>query len=370
MADPKLAFVIDALPVMGGAERLLAAALEVFPDAPVYTLIFDRPAFDGTIFARKEIHTSFVHRIPAGRRWYRNLLPLLPLAVEQFDLRGFDIVVSFHYAVAQGVVLRPDQLHISYVHTPMRYAWQEYQSFIKEAGGGPKGWVARLILHYFRLWDVAAARRVDHFAAVSQWAARCVWRAYWREAEVIYPPVEIDRFRPLEPRQDYYIVVSRLVRHKRLDVVVDAFSRLGYPLRVVGDGSERARLSKMAASNIEFLGWQPDERVAELLGRARAFIHANEEDFGIALVEAQAAGCPVIAYATGGACETVIEGETGLFFAEQSADSLAEAVSRFERENLRFDVATLHRNAARFGKIRFQQEFAAMIEWEWRKFRG
>lgn len=365
--QPKVAFVHEALPFRGGAERTLEAALEVFPSAPVFTLLYNPEAFTRTALAGREIHTSFIDRLPRARQAHRSYLPLYPLAVETFDLRGYDVILSFSYATAHGVLPREDQLHISYAFTPLRYAWRERAG---EGRAGWKGWAIHLALHYYRLWNRAAIDRVDRFAAVSRCAARRIWRAYRRRARVIYPPVEVQRFRPVLPRQPYYLVVSRLEPHKRISLVVEAFARLKLPLLVVGEGSERARLARLAPSNVRLLGWQRDAALEQLLGQAKALVHAAEEDFGIALVEAQASGCPVIAYGKGGAAETVLPGRTGLLYPEQSAECLACAVETFERREEAFDPAELIANAGRFSKERFQRRLRRLVLHRWEQFDG
>lgn len=370
--DPKIVFVQDALPFLGGAERVLSAAWEIYPDAPLYTLLHSQEAFQNTPIAGKTVIPSFINRLPGARTRYRGYLPLMPLAVERFDLREFDIILSFSYAVAHGVLPRPDQLHISYTYTPMRYAWHFYHQYLHEAGlrAGLKGWLAQAFLHYLRLWDRSAADRVDRFVAISHWVAQGVWRSYRRPAEVIYPPVDTLRFSPQHPREDYYLTVSRLVNHKKIDLLVSAFSQLGLPLLVVGDGPEYRRLSKMAAPNVKILGRRPDSEVADLMGRAKAFVHAAEEDFGIAIAEAQAAGCPVIAYESGGGREIVIPGVSGLFFPEQTIDSLIAAVEQFEGGDFNLQESQITSNVERFSKARFQQELKSLIEDSWTRFEG
>ena len=359
--------IADTLAILGGAERVLEAIVEMLPDAEVYALVYRPSLFTGSKIAERRIHTSFIDRLPFAHGKYRNYLPLMPIAVEQFDLRAYDLVLSSSYAVAHGVLTRPDQLHISYTHTPMRQAWHHYYQYLSDADfiTGPRAWLAKAILHYLRVWDMGAASRVDHFVAASNWVARGIWKAYRREAEVIYPPVDIQRFQPKEPRQDYFITVSRLEHHKKVDLVVEAFSRLGYPLIVVGAGQESRRIARLAKDNVKMLGWQADETISELLGKAKALVMAGEEDFSITAVEAQAAGCPVVAYGGGGACETVIDGETGIFFNDQTVESVVDAVQHFEREVGTFDVQALQQNAMRFSKLRFQDEMKAMIEREW-----
>jgi glycosyltransferase involved in cell wall biosynthesis len=336
------------------------AALERFPSAPVYTLIYNRASFEGTPLAGRDIRVAWVDRLPAASSYYRNYLPILPFAIRQLDLRSYEVVVSFHYAVAHGIQPRPGQTHLSYVYTPLRYAWRESGPYLPRFA--PARWAAAAILGGIRGWDRRVSRCVRSYAAVSSWAAGNVRRAFGRSANVIYPPVDVERFAALEERDGYFLTVSRLVAHKRVDLVVDAFSRLGLPLVVVGDGPQRAALQRSAAANVRFLGYRPDAEVADLMGRARAFVHAGEEDFGIALVEAQAAGCPVIAFAGGAVSETITDGVHGLLFAEQSADGLVEAVTRFEREGRCFDRAELRRNAARFRTERFQDEFSRWVD--------
>jgi glycosyltransferase involved in cell wall biosynthesis len=356
---PRVALVIDALASFTGAERVLATVLELYPDAPIFTLAYDPSALEGRPISARRIHTSWIQRLPWGASLYRNYLPLLPMAVESFDLRGYEIVLSFSYAVAHGVVCRPDQLHVSYTFAPLRYAWQSAHEYFR---GGLVGAASGLIMHYLRLWDFSAAARVDHFAAISRWTAQCVQRAYRRPAEVIYPPVETGRFHPAKQRGEYYVAFSRLVRHKRLELVVQAFSRLGLPLVIIGAGPERRRLGAMAGQNTKFVGWQTDEAAAEILGKAKALVHAAQEDFGLVMAEAQAAGCPVIGYAGGAAREIMVNGETGLLFHEQTADSIAETVRSFAKHSSDFRPEKIVQNARRFGKQRFREEFVRMVQ--------
>ncbi|RPI23340.1 MAG: glycosyltransferase family 4 protein [Chloroflexota bacterium] len=352
---PKVALVIDALPGIGGAEKVLMDILELFPDAPIFTLMYNREAFARTPLVSHRVITSFIDCLPGARRHYRKYLPLMPRLVEGFDLQGYDLVISCSYAVAHGVRTQNGQRHVSYTHTPMRYAWNNLGL---DGVVRPHNRLLNVMFAQFRKWDVAAARRVGEIAVISRWIAERVWHAYRREATLIYPPVAVERFSPLPGRGDYYITVNRLVAHKRVDLMVQAFNRLGLPLLVVGEGPERSRLERQARPNIRFLGYQPDEALAGLMGRARAFICAGNEDFGIAVVEAQAAGCPVIAYRMGGVLETVIEGQTGLFFDHPAAESLVEAVECFERERHNFHPDQITLSVQRFNKPRFLQEFA------------
>ena len=353
------ALVIDALPAMGGAEKVLMAAMELFPRAPIYTLIYNRPAFANTPVAHRQVFTAGLERLPLAQRQYRKLLPLMPYLIGRFDLQRYDRVISFSYAVAHGVRTQPGHIHLTYTYTPMRYAWRGYGLNGEQH---PSSKLLPFLLQSFRRWDTAAAARVERFAAVSQWIARLVKDIYQRDASVIYPPVEVERFSPQAERGDYYIIVARLVAHKRIDLVVEAFNRLKLPLLVAGEGPERARLERLAEPNIHFLGFQPDQEIAALLNRARGYICAGEEDFGIAMVEAQAAGCPVVAYRRGGGLETIVEGQTGLFFDEPTSEHLCDAVLRCERQAAGFKALHIAASAQRFNKARFLHEFASFVE--------
>lgn len=367
---PDVAFVQDAVPFIGGAERVLAAAWDVFPQAPLYTLIYNEEALRAPMFEGKRVHSSFLQGIPGARSRHRWFLPLMPLAIEQLDLREHDVVLSFSYAVAHGVMARPDQLHISYTYTPLRHAWHDHHRYLAATGRrrGLRGRAIQSVLHYLRLWDRMAADRVDRFAAVSQWVARGVWRAYRRPAKVLYPPVEVERFEPIAPRNGFYVAVSRFASHKKTEMILSTFARNGLPLIVVGGGPGWRAHARRAPTNIQLLGRLPDEEVARLLGEAKALVHAAEEDFGLALVEAQAAGCPVIAYGKGGAAETVIDGVTGILYPEQTEASLAEAVGRFERSGVSGRVHDLRENARRFCKARFQEDLRTLVQRTWEQF--
>jgi glycosyltransferase involved in cell wall biosynthesis len=355
-----IAFVIDALPGIGGAEKVLMAALELFPDAPVYTLLYNRDKFENTPIACRRVATSFIQRLPFARTQYRKYLPVMPLAMRQFDLCAYETIISFSYALANGVRVHEGQNLFSYTFTPMRYAWSNMG-----LDGKPRRSSLTLdwIFHQFREWDRAAAHRVHKFAAVSAWISDWIRRAYRRESCVIYPPVEIERFSPASERDNTFITIARLVPHKRVDLLVDAFNCLGLPLLIIGDGPERRRLELRANENVRFLGFQPDSVIEDLLNRARGYICPGTEDFGIAMVEAQAAGCPVIAFGAGGALEIVIENRTGLFFDESAPESLIAAVKRFNQASISgHDCAA---NARRFNKERFLLEMGAFVKNPW-----
>lgn len=346
---------------------MLQTVWELFPTAPLHTLVYRPAAFENTPFADKTVHSSWLERLPGAERYYRYYLPLMPLAIETLDLSEFDILLSFSYAVAHGVVPRPNQLHLSYIYTPLRYTWRRDDRPRAEIGygSGIKGWLFQRLMACFRLWGRASAQRVDRFMAVSTCVQQRVWQAYRRPAQVVYPPVDLDRFQAAARREPFYVAISRLVPHKQVRIIVESFARLGLPLLVIGDGPQSGNLAKLAGPHTKLLGWQPDEVVADLLGRARALVHAAEEDFGIALVEAQAAGCPVIAYAGGGASEIIEEGQTGFFFREQTVESLTAAVEKFERGSRPLSTAMLRSSASRFSKARFKQSFYQVVERAW-----
>ncbi len=357
-AETNIAFVIDALPVMGGSERVLLAALELFPRARIYTLVYRPEKFVDTPLEGRDIVTSFINHLPFARSAYRKYLALMPRAIESLDLSRHDLVISFSYAVAHGARTRAGAKHLSYNFTPMRYAWRDLGL---NGVSRPNNLMLHWLLRNFRNWDRQAAIRVDRFAAVSRATAERIQRAYRREAEVIYPPVEVERFRPAARREDYYVTIARLVPHKRLDLIVEAFSRLRLPLVIIGEGPEYGRLKRAAAPNVRLIGRQPDAVVADLLGKARGFVCAAEEDFGIAIVEAQAAGCPVLAYGRGGALESVQEMKTGLFFQEQTVESLIDGLQHFEQEFASFRLRDLVGSARRFSTERFKRDLALFV---------
>jgi len=358
-SNPRIAFVLDALPAIGGGEKTVFAALEVFPQADLFTLVYNKAAFGNTPIADKKIVTSYLDKLPYAHTHHRLLLPLMPSAIERFDLCRYDVVVSFSYAVAHGVRVDNGTRHVSYTYTPMRYAWSDINIDGTHSRKNP---MLNLVMEQFRAWDKAAASRVHKFAAISQGIAGRIRSAYQREARVIYPPVEMERFSANGKRGNYFVTLSRLVAHKRIDLVIEAFSRFKLPLKIIGDGPQMKSLQKRATSNVEFLGYQSEEAVAGLLGSARGFVCAAEEDFGIAIVEAQAAGCPVIAYKSGGALETVIDGVTGLFFPEQTAASLVDSLRRFDDLDHCFRSGDMVGNAQRFSKARFRESFREFVK--------
>jgi len=370
--QPRIAFVHDWLVEFGGAEQVLVSLLEIWPDAGIYTIVHDPSGPCGSIVAGRQVETSFIQKLPRAKRKYRSYLPLMPLAVEQFNLQDFDIIISLSYSVAHGIIPQNDQLHINYIHLPARYAWHLYHEYISYPSfpSGIMSWFAKLSLHYLRLWDATTPNRIDQYVANSQWTAKNVWRYYRRDADVIYPPIEVSSCSPDTNKENFFVTVSRIVPYKRIDLIVDSFTKMDTKeLIVIGDGPDLQRIKEKAGRNITFLGYQPFDIVKEYLERARALIFASTEDFGMVPVEAQACGTPVIAYRKGGVMETVIEGETGIFFDEQTPNSLVEAIERFEKVESLFEVKKLRSNVERFSKERFQREFSEFVELQWRQHR-
>jgi glycosyltransferase involved in cell wall biosynthesis len=362
----RVAVVHDWLVVKGGAERTLGCILECYPQAELFTLVDFLPPEERGFLGQRPIHTSFLQRLPFARRRYRAYLPLMPLAVESFDVSAFDLVISSSFCVAKGVLTGPDQVHVSYVHSPMRYAWDLQHQYLRQHGleRGLRSLLVRGLLQKLRVWDAATANGVDRFICNSHFIARRVWKIYRRESLVIHPPVDTEFFQPAETeREDYYLTASRLVPYKCTRLIVEAFAQLaGRRLIVIGEGPEFARLKAVAGANVTLLGYQPAAVVRDYMQRARAFVFAAHEDFGIVPVEAQACGTPVIAFGRGGVTESVVEGRTGLFFPEQTVESLVGAIQQFERRQARFSAAEIRSGALRFSAERFRQQFRACIE--------
>ena len=358
-SDKRIAFVIDALPSLGGAEKVLFTALEIYPQADIFTLIYNNEVFKNTPIAEREIKTSYLDVLPFAHRRHRIFLPFMPAAIERFNLQDYELIISFSYAVAHGIQNFTGARHVSYTYTPMRYAWTDLNI---DGTHTNRNILIQTLFRAFCKWDRKAAARVHQFAAVSQAVSERIRNAYGRESKVIYPPVETGRFYPNGQRGDYYITVSRMVPHKRIDLLVEAFTQLNLPLLIIGDGPELQRLKQEAGSNIKFLGYQTDKKVADLMSKARGFVCAAEEDFGIAIVEAQAAGCPVIAYGRGGALETVVDEVTGIHFSEQTVDGLIEAILRFDRIRDSFHAENLVTHAKCFDKESFKRNFFAFVE--------
>jgi glycosyltransferase involved in cell wall biosynthesis len=356
-ASPRVALIHDFLLDIRGAERVFMAICDVWPDADVYTAVYDEEGTEGR-FAHRPINTSFLQRLRPTAKTFRPLLPLYPYAIESFDLGGYDIVVSSSSAWAHGVIVDEGALHVCYCHNPFRYAWNARDETLRGRNGLGRATLS-VVFNRWRQWDWIAAQRVDRYVANSHITSRRIARYFNRDAAVLYPPVETERFTP-GASADYYLVVSELMPHKRISVAVEAFARLGLPLVVVGDGPDARRLRRMAPGNIAFEGRVSDERAAQLFEGARALVVTATEEFGIAAVEAQAAGRPVIAYAEGGALETVLEGETGTLFHPCRPEALAEAVRRFDADTVSSQACI--DNAMRFDVRRFQAGLRAIVE--------
>ena len=358
----KVAIVHDWLPLYGGAERVLEQILLVLPQADLFSMIDAIPPEQRDFLQNKPVTTSFVQRLPSGKTRYRSYFPIMPLAVEQFDLSAYDLVISSSYSFAKGVLTGPDQRHLCYCHSPIRYAWDMQHQYLAQSGltKGVKSFIVRLLLHYIRLWDYRTAAGVDAFAANSAYIARRIMKVYRRDAEVIYPPVTVESFPLEEKKEDFYLTASRMVPYKKIDLIAEAFSRIPEKkLIIIGDGPEMDKVRSKAGSNVELLGYRDNATLRSHLQRAKAFVFAAEEDFGIIPVEAQACGTPVIAFGRGGVAETVIPGKTGILFYEQSADSLVGAVRLFETGI--FSPAEIRQQAEKFSAEVFRQKFSDFV---------
>ena len=363
---PRVAIVHDWLVTYAGAERVLEQIIACFPEADLFAVVDFVDAKDRAFLRGKPVTTSFIQRLPFARTKYRAWLPLMPLAIEQLDVSDYDVVISSSHAVAKGVLTGPDQYHLSYVHSPIRYAWDLQHQYLQESQltRGPKSALARLILHYIRNWDVRTANSVDQFVANSQFIARRIHKVYQREAAVVYPPVAVDAFELATQKEDFYLTASRLVPYKKIDLIVEAFARTPERrLVVIGDGPDMSKVRAKATPNVEIMGYQPFAVLHDRMRRAKAFVFAAEEDFGISVVEAQACGTPVIAYGKGGALETVRDTSrpTGLFFDEQSAEAIVAAVDAFEREPGRIRAEDCRANAERFSAAHFREQLLSRV---------
>ena len=372
---PNVGIVADWLVTYAGAERVIKEFLDIFPESELYSIVdFLQPE------ARNELHgkhavTSFIQNLPKSKNNYQKYLPLMPLAIEQLDVSSHDIILSSSHAVAKGILTGPDQLHISYVHSPIRYAWDLQHQYLREAGfnKGIKASIVKYLLHKLRLWDYRTANGVDHFIANSQFISRRIKKVYNRESTVIYPPVDVERFTLNDKKEDYYFTASRMVPYKRIDLIVEAFSKMPEKkLIVIGDGSEIGKVKSKASKNVEILGYQPNHIMLEHMQNAKAFVFAAEEDFGITPVEAQACGTPVIAFGKGGSLETIrplgVDNPTGLFFSEQTIESIISQVNAFERNVEIFEPENCRLNSLRFSSLRFKNEMDNFINDKWLKF--
>lgn len=361
----KIALVHDYLSQDGGAERVVDAMQDIWPEAPLFTLFHDKKNAHPR-FLRRKIETSFLQNIPLLKKKYQWFLPLMPIATETYDLSEFDIVVSSTSAFAKGIITSPSTTHICYCHTPTRYLWTDTKNYIEEMNH-PK-FIKKFIpffLTKLRIWDKIASERVDYFIANSQTVSDRIKKYYNRDSRVIFPPVDVHKFKTQSSKGDFFLIGGRLVPYKRYDIAVKACTRIGAPLVVFGDGPQKAELEKMAGHLVKFVGKISDEAKIKLYANSKAFIHPQIEDFGITPIEAMAAGKPVIAYKKGGACETVIENKTGLFFREQSWESLAHTLLNFD-ENL-FEPEEIRNHALKFSRYAFKKQMREFVENIWMK---
>jgi glycosyltransferase involved in cell wall biosynthesis len=370
----KIALVHDWLITYSGSERVVEQILQAFPDADLFCLFDGMPEAERSFLRGKKVRTSFLQKFPFKNSLYRSFLPLMPIAVEQLDLSAYDVVISNCHATSKGVITSPDQLHLSYIHTPIRYAWDMQNEYLEAY---QPGWltniVVRSLLHYIRLWDISASNRPDVILANSVFIARRIRKIYRRESQVLYPPVDVNIFSLQENKADYYLTASRLVPYKRMDLIMEAFR--GMPdkkLVVIGDGPERAKIRNLAMANVQWLGYQSTEALRNHMQNARAFIFAARDDFGIMPLEAQACGTPVIAFQAGGVAETIRGLDhprpTGIFFLEQTSRAVQAAVTLFESVSDRLKPQACRQNAERFSNLRFRQEFSEHLHKAWAEF--
>jgi glycosyltransferase involved in cell wall biosynthesis len=371
----KVAIVHDWLVTYAGAEKVLEQILNIYPQSDLFSLIDYLPENQRGFIRNKPVNTTFIQKFPMVKTKYRQYLPLMPLAIEQLNLSSYDLILSSSHAVAKGVLTGPDQLHISYVHSPIRYAWDLQHQYLKELGldQGAKGYLAKWILHKIRNWDYRTSNGVDQFIANSSFIGRRIWKIYRREAKVIYPPVDVASFEFSKHKEDFYLTASRMVPYKKIDLIVEAFSKMpSKKLIVIGEGPDFEKIKKKAGHNVHLLGYQSFEVLKDHMQRARAFIFAAEEDFGIVPIEAQACGTPVIAYGKGGALETIkgldSSNPSGVFFEEQTIDSIINAIKKLEEHSDTITPEACRKNALRFSTERFQLEFKDYVESEVKTF--
>ena len=366
----KIAIVCDWLVTYAGAERVLEEIIHCYPDADLFSVVDFLEDSKRGFLQNKKATTTFIQKLPFAKKRYRSYLPFMPLAIEQLDVSSYDLIISSSHAVAKGIITGPNQTHICYIHSPMRYAWDLQHQYLKETGldKGIKGLVTKYLLHRLRAWDLRTVNGVDHFIANSNYIAKRVWKTYHRESAVIYPPVQLDAFEPLAKKEDFYLTASRLVPYKKIDLIVESFKQLpNKKLVVIGDGPEMPKIKEKAqqSPNIEILGYQSAEKLHDYLRRAKAFLFAAEEDFGIVPLEAQACGTPVIAFGKGGALETVRDiqqkNPTGVFFQEQSVPAIQAAVRQFDTYSDDYFYTNCIQNAAQFSTEKFREQLKTFV---------
>lgn len=359
LEDLKIAIVHDWLTGYAGADRVVDQLEKTFYGAPIYTLVYDKSKFPEH-FQKYDVRTTYIQKIPFATRLYKNFLTMMPRAFESLDLTEYDIVISSCSSCSKGIITRPDAIHICYCHTPTRYIWDFYYTYLKNSGWLKRKLMPRLI-HKMRIWDKCAADRVDFFISNSNYIAQRIKKYYRRDAVTIYPPVHINEYPIVQQPDDYYLMVGRFTYYKRFDLAIEACNRLGKRLVIVGKGDEEKKLRAMAGPTVEFKGAISDEEIRKLYSNAKAFLFPGEEDFGITPVEAQSAGCPVIAFGRGGATETVLDKKTGLLFPEQTAQNLAECIEAFETEGVKYSRARIREHSLSFSEERFREEVKAFV---------
>ena len=362
LSSLNIAIVCDWLTNMGGAEKVILALHRLFPHAPIYTSLYNPGKVKG--FENATIHTSYLQNLPFAKNHHQLYLGFMPQVFEGFNLNDYDLVISSSHSCAKGIITKPQTLHISYCHSPMRYAWENSINYIREYEiNGVIKKLAPVFIHKIRLWDRLSADRVDYFIANSHHIQRRIHKYYRRPSTVVHPHVELEKFQLGAERQKFFLAVGRLTPYKRFDLLIDTFNELGLPLKIVGTGVSAKKLKARAKENIEFLGYVSDAELSRLYGEAKALIFPQSEDFGITPLEAMASGCPVIAYGSGGALETVVDSKTGILFPEQTTVSLSHAVEKFEQH--RFNHRAIREHAESFNEDRFRREMLDFIEKKW-----
>ena len=369
----KVAIVQEWLVTVGGSDKVVKAILDVFPDADIYTLVAKKEVCDELGIPWEKVHTSFIQKMPLGTKKHRAYLPLFPFAIEQFDLRGYDVVISSSHCVAKGVLTKADQLHICYCHSPIRYCWDMYNEYLEEShlDKGFKRWLVRLMLHPIRQFDAIAGSRVDYYISNSDYVGQRIRKTYRRKATTIHPNIDISNFELCNDKQEYYLASSRLVAYKKIDTIIEAFNQMpDKKLVVIGGGPNLEAYRKLANDNVTVMGYQPFDVLKDKMQHAKAFVFAADEDFGMIPIEAQSCGTPVIAYGHGGSLETVNGGKTGLFFNEQTSEAIVEAVNKFESMGSQpFAPADCRQWAEGFSEERFKREIKEFVEEKYEEFK-
>lgn len=369
----KVAIVQEWLVTVGGSDKVVKAILDVFPDADIYTLVAKKEVCDELGIPWEKVHTSFIQKMPLGTKKHRAYLPLFPFAIEQFDLRGYDVVISSSHCVAKGVLTKSDQLHICYCHSPIRYCWDMYNEYLEEShlDKGFKSWLVRLMLHPIRQFDAIAGSRVDYYISNSDYVGQRIRKTYRRKATTIHPNIDISNFELCNDKKEYYLASSRLVAYKKIDTIIEAFNQMpDKKLVVIGGGPNLEAYRKLANDNVTVMGYQPFDVLKDKMQHAKAFVFAADEDFGMIPIEAQSCGTPVIAYGHGGSLETVNGGKTGLFFNEQTPEAIVEAVNKFEAMGSQpFAPADCRQWAEGFSEERFKREIKEFVEKKYEEFK-